>query len=138
MPLKLNISENGRAWRLEIEGESLAGKSLGDSIDGKELKPDFEGYDFIISGGSDLAGFPMSHSVEGLGLKTMLLKKGWGMRDNRRGVRLRKTVRGKIISSSTSLINLKVVKSGKKPMAEIFPEQNKPKEKTPKKEPNAS
>ena len=46
-----------------------------------------------------------------------------------KGLKLRKTVRGKIISPEIVQINLKVLKQGNQPLAEIFPEQNKPKEK---------
>jgi small subunit ribosomal protein S6e len=121
MPLKLNISEKGKAWKLEVSEEVLSGKSIGDKFDGKEIKPELEGYELEITGGSDSAGFPLSKDVEGLGLKGLLLKKGWGMKDNREGLRLRKTVRGKVISATTSLINIKVLKTGKKPLAEVFP-----------------
>src|SRR3989344_157317 len=100
---KLNISEKGKAWK-------------------------FEGYEFMITGGSDSAGFPLSKEVEGIALKRVLLTKGWGMRDSRKGVRLRKTVRGKQITSTTSQINLSVVKVGSKKLTELFPEQNKPAE----------
>jgi small subunit ribosomal protein S6e len=129
MVFKLNISDRGKAWKVESESEFFVGKSLGDKIQGKEIKPELEGYEFEISGGSDLAGFPLSKDVPGLALKSLLLTKGFGMRDNTEGVRRRKTVRGKTISASVSLINLKVVKSGAKKFEEIFPEQNKPKEK---------
>ena len=125
MTIKLNISEKGRAWKLEISEEVLSGKSLGDKFDGKEIKPELEGYELEITGGSDNAGFPMSKDVEGLGLKGVILKKGWGMKDNREGLRLRKTVRGKILSSTTALVNLKVLKVGNKSLADIFPEQVK-------------
>ena len=125
MTIKLNISEKGRAWKLEISEEVLSGKSIGDKFDGKEIKPELEGYELEITGGSDNAGFPMSKDVEGLGLKGVILKKGWGMKDNREGLRLRKTVRGKILSSTTALVNLKVLKVGNKSLADIFPEQVK-------------
>ncbi len=125
MTIKLNISEKGRAWKLEISEEVLSGKSIGDKFDGKEIKPELEGYELEITGGSDNAGFPMSKDVEGLGLKGVILKKGWGMKDNREGLRLRKTVRGKILSSTTALVNLKVLKAGNKSLADIFPEQVK-------------
>ena len=128
MAFKLNISDKGKAWRLEIEGEALVGKSVGEKIEGKELRKDLEGYEFEITGGSDIAGFPLSKDVEGLGLKRLLLKKGWGMRDNRKGVRIRKTVRGKTISEKIVQINMKVVKEGSKKLGEIFSEQNKIKE----------
>lgn len=129
MPFKLNISDKGKAWKLELQDESLVGKAIGDKISGKEIKHDFEGYEFEITGGSDNAGFPLSKDAEGIGLKRMLLKKGWGMHDNREGVRLRKTVRGKQIAGTTSQINLKVLKHGHKKLEEIFPEQNKKEEK---------
>jgi len=136
MVFKLNLSEKGKSWKLEIEDELFVGKSLGDVVKGEEIKPELEGYELRISGGSDSAGFPMSKDVEGLGLKSVLLKKGWGMRTPGEGLRLRKTVRGKVISNAISQINLDVVKAGKKPLKEIFPDQNMPKEKkeTPKPE----
>jgi len=126
--LKLNISEKGKAWKLEVPEETLSGKLIGDKFDGKEIKPELDGYELEITGGSDNAGFPLSKDVEGLGLKGLLLKKGWGMHDNREGVRIRKTVRGKTISGTTSQLNINVVKVGKKSLGEIFPEQNKKEE----------
>ena len=53
-----------------------------------------------------------------------------------KGLRLRKTVRGKIISPAIVQINLKLLKEGGKKLQEIFPEQNKSKETSsePKKE----
>ena len=129
MPFKLNISDKGKAWKLELDSEYLMGKSMGEMISGKEIKPELEGYELEITGGSDLAGFPHSKDVSGLGLKKVMLKKGWGMHDTREGVRLRKTLRGKVISQSTIQINLNVKKSGSKALAEIFPEQNQPKPK---------
>jgi small subunit ribosomal protein S6e len=122
MPVKLNISEKGKAWKLEVSEEALSGKSIGDKFDGKEIKPELEGYELEITGGSDSAGFPLSKDVEGLGLKGLLLKKGWGMKDNREGLRLRKTVRGKIVSATTAQLNINVLKAGKKPLSEVFPE----------------
>jgi small subunit ribosomal protein S6e len=138
MPFKLNISEKGKAWKLEIESESLIGKSIGDKISGKDIKPELEGYELQITGGSDLAGFPHSTNVEGLGLKRVLLTKGFAMRDNYPGIRRKKTVRGKQLSESSSQINLSVLKSGAKKLAEIFPDQNKPAEAKPKPAPVAA
>jgi len=137
MPIKLNISEKGKAWKLEVPEEMLSGKSLGEKVEGKELKPELEGYELEITGGSDNAGFPLSKDVEGIGLKKVLLSKGWGMRDNTEGLRLRKTLRGKTISESSAQINMKVIKEGKKKLEEIFPEQNRPKEEKKPAEPNA-
>lgn len=132
--MKVIIGDKGKAWKLELEPDSFSGKSIGDSIAGKDVKAELEGYLFLISGGSDSAGFPLSKDAEGLGLKKVLLTKGFGMQDTRAGVRLRKTVRGKQISSNTAQLNLKVVQAGNKKFEEIFPEQNQPKPKAVKAE----
>jgi len=139
MTHKLNISEKGKSWKLELEDDILNGKSIGDKIQGKEIKQELEGYELEITGGSDSAGFPMSHKIEGIGRKKELLTKGWGMhkkpkglRKKRpstpKGLRLRKTLRGKSISEQTVQININVLKQGPTPLSEIFPDQNKTKE----------
>jgi len=132
MPFKLVIGEKGKSWKVELDNEALVGKSLGDKVQGKEIKAELEGYELEIVGGSDLAGFPMSKDTPGLGLKSSLLTKGWGMKDAYPGIRRKKTLRGKIISAAISQINLKVIKSGSKKLSEVFPEQNQPKVKAPK------
>ena len=131
MPFKLVISEQALAWKLELESETLLGKQVGDTIDGAEIKPELAGYQLQIMGGSDHAGFPLSKDVEGIGLKRLLLTKGWGMRDTHQGIRRRMTVRGKQIAPTTTQLNMKVVKAGSTKLAAIFPDQNKPKEATP-------
>ena len=45
-----------------------------------------------------------------------------------KGLRLRKTVRGKVLSPETAQVNLKVLKEGGKKLSEIWPEQNQKKE----------
>jgi hypothetical protein len=86
----------------------------------------------------------MYKEVEGIGRKRVLLTKGWGMHKRPKGdkkkvpqpdgLRLRKTVVGKMISDKIIQINLKVVKAGSKKIEEVFPEQNK-KEEEVKEEP---
>lgn len=150
MPLKLNISDKGKSWKLDVETDVLAGKSIGDEIQGKLLKPELEGYELEITGGTDAAGFPMSPDVEGIGMKRVLLTKGWGMWSkpkgekkkqprHQKGLRLRKTVRGRTISEKSMQINMKVKKEGSKKLSEIFPDQNKapepPAQETPQEKP---
>lgn len=129
MVLKINISEKEKAWRIQLESESLFGKKIGDTIQGSDISLNLEGYELEITGGSDTSGFPLAKNIEGVYLKKALLTKGFGMRDSTEGIRRRKTLRGNQISATTALLNLKVVKAGKKPLAEIFPEQNQPKAK---------
>lgn len=136
---KINISEkSGKTYKFETETEDLIGKSLHEKISGKDLLPDLEGYEFEITGASDKAGFTAMDDVEGVGLKRILL--GYGKAMHRRprregkkkvsnprpkGLRLRKTVRGRVISQDIIQINLKILKQGGKKLSEIFPDQNK-------------
>jgi len=142
MSFKLNISEkNGKTYHLESEGELLVEKELHDKVKGEDISPDLEGYELEITGASDKSGFTAMKNVEGIGLKKVLLTYGKAMKKKPRkegkkkiskkrpkGLRLRKTVRGKIISKEISQINLKVLKEGNKKLKEVFPEQCKTKE----------
>ena len=142
MVFKINIAEkSGKTYKLEIEGEELVGKELHDKVYGKEILPDLEGYEFEITGASDKSGFTAFENVEGIGLKKLLLTYGKGMKKKPRkegkkklsknrpkGLRLRKTVRGKIISPAIVQINMKILKDGSKKLSEVFPDQNKLKE----------
>src|SRR3989344_1827349 len=137
MPFKINISnKEGKTYKLELESEELIGKSLHDKIDGKEILPDLDGYELEITGATDKAGFMAHEDVEGFGLNKILLGLGRGMHKRpkgikkkaprpKKGLRLRRTVRGKVISENIIQINLKVVKEGHKKLSNIFPEQNK-------------
>ena len=134
MAFKINIGEkSGKTYKLESEARGLIDKELGDKIDGKEIKSELDGYVFEITGASDTAGFPSLKVVPGQILKGVLLKYGKGMhkkprregkkpaRDKKpQGLRLRKTIRGRVISDAMTQINLKVLSVGKKPLAEIF------------------
>ncbi len=130
MPFQLVIGHRAKSWKVESNSESFIGLKLGEKIEGKEILPELEGYVFEISGASDKAGIPSKKDVEGSAIKRVLLTKGWGMHTSRpKGLRLKKTVRGNALSADTLQINLKVEKEGSKKFEEIFPEQNKPKEK---------
>ena len=133
MAFKLNISEKGKAWKIEKEAEFLVGISVGEKFEGKEIGGDFEGYEFEITGASDKSGFTAVKEVDGSGLKKVLLSYEKGMKKRPRregkrkrsdytpkGLRLRKTVRGRVISPDIVQINLKIIKEGKKPLEEIF------------------
>ena len=142
MVFKINISEKtGKTFKLEAEAEELIGKSIHEKVNGIEVSPNLNGYEFEIAGASDIAGLPALDIVEGIGLKRVLLTFGKGMKKRARregkrkrtdykprGLRLRRTIRGKTISPSIIQINLKVLKEGSKKLSEIFPEQNKAKE----------
>ena len=140
---KINISEkSGKTYKLELENEELMGKELHNKIQGGDLNSDLTGYDLEITGMSDHAGFTAMKEVPGIGLKRLLLtygksmwkrprKEGKKIRSNMRpkGLRMRRTVRGRVISPDIAQINFKVIKAGSKPLAEIFPDQGKGKSK---------
>ncbi len=139
MSFKINISnKQGKTFKLETDAPAIAGKQLHDKINGKDVSPDLEGYEMEITGASDKSGFTAVKEVEGVGLKKVLLSYGKAMKKrprkegkkklsnkNPRGLRLRKTVRGKVISDAISQINLKILKQGNKKLSEIFPKQIK-------------
>ena len=126
MPFKINISEkSGKTYKVELETEELLDKELHSKISGKELLPALAGYEFEITGASDKSGFTAHEDVLGIGLKRLLLTYGKAMKKRPRregkkkisnpkpkGLRLRKTVRGKVISPEIVQINLKVLKEG--------------------------
>ena len=139
MVFKINISEkSGKTFKIELEGDGLVGKSIREKIIGNDVSGDLNGYEFEITGASDKAGFTAMEDVEGIALNKVLLNYGKGMKkrpkkegkrkrskNKPKGLRLRKTVRGKTISEDIIQINLKVLKEGSKKLSEIFPEQNK-------------
>lgn len=135
---KVNIADkSGKTYKIETESPSLIGKSLSDKVDGKDISADLEGYEFEITGASDKSGFTAMVDVEGIGLKRALLSYGKAMHKRPRregkkkisnphpgGLRLRKSVRGKVISEATSQINVKVLKQGNKKLEEIFKKES--------------
>ncbi len=124
MEFKVVISDpaTGKAYQKVISGANankLLGKQIGDVINGTllDLPPDYE---LKITGGSDKDGFPMRPDLPGTGRKRILLSGGVGYRPKEKGVRKKKTVRGRVISKDIVQINVKVVKHGKIPLEEFF------------------
>jgi len=71
------------------------------------------GYILKISGGNDKQGFPMKQGVLTASRVRLLLRPGHSCyRPRKRGERKRKSVRGCIVSSELSILNLVVVKKG--------------------------
>src|SRR6056297_936155 len=134
MAFKINIgTKDGKTYSLESESNALVEKELGSKINGKEISDDLEGYEFEITGASDSSGFTALESVEGRGKKRVLLTYGKALKKRPKkegkkkhsnikpkGLRMRKTVRGRIITEDFSQINLKPVKKGKKSLKDIF------------------
>ncbi|MCS6788312.1 MAG: hypothetical protein NZ733_03365 [Aigarchaeota archaeon] len=102
---------------------AFRGKKIGDVIEGGPLG--LGDVRIKITGGSDLAGFPMRSDVSGTRLASVLLTRGVGFRARRkppskrkkprnrravRGLRKRVSVRGNTIGDAIVQINALVVK----------------------------
>ncbi|MFH0936499.1 MAG: 30S ribosomal protein S6e [Candidatus Woesearchaeota archaeon] len=122
----INDTKTGKSYQQNVDSEKFIGKKIKDKIDGSMIG--LAGYELQITGGSDSAGFPMRHDIEGQGRKKALLSGGIGVTISRKGMKKRKTVRGNTISINTAQINLKVVKPGSKSLNEFFKKEEKKEE----------
>ena len=112
---KLVISnpKTGKSMQQEANEENahfLNGLKIGDTVEGTELS--LAGYEFLITGGSDNAGFPMRKDFNGTGKKKILAVEGVGLKKKAKGIRQRKTIAGNTIYEGTAQINLKILKQG--------------------------
>jgi len=96
----------------------LVGKRIGETLKGEVL--DLQGYEFEITGGNDTQGFAMRKSVPGTKRKKLLISGGVGFKPDAKGLRRRKTVRGNAIDTDIAQVNMKIVKEGKTPLADVF------------------
>jgi len=111
--IKLSISSpDGKAQTLEVEGpraQQLVGKKIGDELDGSALgMPDTK---LQIVGGSDKDGFPMRRDVHGGVRKAILISRGTGFRSTIKGKRMRKVVRGNVVTDDIAQLNLRTLKA---------------------------
>jgi len=121
--MKFNIScpETGRNKVVELQNEDkmthLIDLKIGNEFDGDIISDLFKGYIFKITGGFDNDGFNMKNGVLTQDRKRLLFTKGVnGFRFHkgwhRTGVRVRKLVRGCIVSADIKMLNIKIVKVG--------------------------
>ena len=127
---------------VELQNEEklaeIIDKKIGDEIDGSVISDVFDGYKFKITGGFDKDGFAMKNGILSQGKKRVLLTKGCSLFRfrkgfHRTGIRIRKLVRGCIISNDIKNLHLKIIKKGAKPIAGLTEEKDaKPKRLGPK------
>lgn len=114
--------QDGKSYNFEVSGhhaQNLIGKKIGVEVDG--INVNLPGYKLQITGGTDGAGFPMRRDYEGSGRSRLLLSYSAGFKPtDYPGKRKRKSVRGNTLSPEIVQVNMKVVKSGSKPVAEHF------------------
>lgn len=117
----ISDSKTTKAYQLEVSGAQASrflGKSIGDVIGGDTLG--LGGYTFKITGGTDRDGFPMRGDLPGPKRRKVLVAGGVGYSPKARGVRRRKSIRGKEISAEVGQINLVIAEYGAKPISEIL------------------
>lgn len=120
MVFKINVSHKGKTIKIETESESLIRSKIGDTVKGESFSPELEGYELEITGTSDKSGFPGIKGHAGMGLRKVLLtRKDKAMNNTKKGLRLKKSIRGEEISEKISQINFKVIKEGKKKLSEF-------------------
>ncbi len=115
MEIKVNIGDpkSGRTFQRTIsedDSKTFFGKRIGDTIKGELINA--AGYEFKIMGGSDYCGFPMRRDVDGTLRKRILLASGIGLRTQRQGCRVRKTVAANTVFARTAQLNVRVTKHG--------------------------
>mmetsp|Transcript_14777 Transcript_14777/g.14879 ORF Transcript_14777/g.14879 Transcript_14777/m.14879 type:complete len:242 (+) Transcript_14777:50-775(+) len=122
--MKINISypATGCQKCIDIDDEkklrALYDKRISQEVSGEDLGEEFAGYVFRISGGNDKQGFPMKQGVLTNTRVRLLLSEGLSCyRARRVGERKRKSVRGCIVGSDLSVLNLVVVKKGEADVA---------------------
>jgi len=117
--MKLNIAypATGSQKVIEIEDENqlrgLFDKRISQEVAGEVIGDQFKGYIFRISGGNDKQGFAMKQGILTNHRVRILFHDGMSCyRIRKRGERKRKSIRGCIVSSDLSVINLVILKKG--------------------------
>ncbi len=127
MKLVINDKETGKAYNKKTEEAVFLNKKVGEEVGlGVAGLP---GYKAKITGGSDSQGFPMKPSLDGHARKKLLVKKGVGINPDRKGLILRKTMRGNTVGPDIVQLNLVITKKGDKALNEIVNSSEKKGEK---------
>ena len=120
---KINIADpkTGKCYKTEVKDAQAApfmGLNIGEKIEGNRIG--IEGYEFLITGGTDYCGFPMRRGILGI-RKKLTIYPGVGFKGGLKGIKKRKTICGHKINENINAINLKAVKEGTKKLSDMFP-----------------
>lgn len=119
--------KTGKSYQVEVTGDQanrFIGKKIGDHIEGNTTG--LPGYKLKITGGTDKDGFPMRPDLPGAKRRKLLISKSTGFKPREKGLRRRKTLRGRDISSDISQINLVITEYGTKTLEELFTPPEEP------------
>jgi small subunit ribosomal protein S6e len=108
---KLVVSDsNGKSISREIKdisAQPLLGSRVGDVLDSSIIG--IGAGKMKITGGSDKSGTPMRGDVHGGVKKYVLLSRGVGMKNSLEGARIRKLVRGNLVTEEIYQLNCSIV-----------------------------
>ena len=108
---KLVVSDpNGKSISREIKdisAQPLLGSRVGDVLDSSIIG--IGAGKMKITGGSDKSGTPMRGDVHGGVKKYVLLSRGVGMKNSLEGARIRKLVRGNLVTEEIYQLNCSLV-----------------------------
>lgn len=110
-----------RAHQVAVSGTAankFIGKNIGETISGDAVG--LAGYTLKLTGGTDKDGFPMRGDLPGPARRKILVAGGVGYHPKADGIKKRKSMRGREISSDIAQINTVIVEYGQKPLSEIF------------------
>jgi small subunit ribosomal protein S6e len=125
-------TKDGKTHQKEIkspESDNLLKRRINETISGNLIG--FDGYEFLITGGSDKCGFPMRKGIQEPRKRVTVKGKTVGFsgknrnKDKQSGLIKKKTVCGEMVTKIIHQINLKVVKEGSKPLTEAPAEEAK-------------
>ncbi len=119
-------TKSAQAYQVAITGAAankLIGKNIGDTVSGDMVG--LAGYTLKLTGGTDKDGFAMRADIPGPSRRKILVAGGVGYKPRAEGVKKRKSMRGREISSDIAQINAVIVEYGQKPLSEIFVKKEK-------------
>ena len=125
-------TKDGKTHQKEIkspESDNLLKRRINETISGNLIG--FDGYEFLITGGSDKCGFPMRKRIQEPRKRITVKGKTVGFsgknrnKNKQKGLIKKKTVCGEMVTKIIHQINLKVVKEGSKPLTEAPAEEAK-------------
>ena len=119
----INDVKSGKSYTKAVEDQIFVGRKLGDKVAGAAVG--LPGYELVIAGGSDSAGFPMVYFLDTGMRKRIILRKGIGLRTRKKkalpkSAIKRRALRGSQVNNFTAQLNLKVVQYGAKSIEELF------------------
>jgi len=125
-------AKDGKSYQKEIkspESDNLLKRRIGETISGNLIG--FDGYEFLITGGSDKCGFPMRKGIQ-LPRKVIAMKgKSVGFsgknrnKQKQKGLIKKKTVCGELVTKIIHQVNLKVLKEGSASLGDAPAEETK-------------